>query len=386
VFDDTSGRLRTMLSTDTAATQLNLGHLIHQADNYRGSFRGTGWELRTDAYGAMRAGKGLLMTTYYGATPRGQPEPAAEITPGIALLKQAQGFADTFNRAAVTHQTVQFILVKGGALNGEACQSYLDEKEAPMAAMLRALSGIVSAEDGSVDGPGGKIPHMLAPLVVVTAQAGIGVAASDGMHVAAGEVAHVASGRDTHVAVGEALSVHSGQALGILAGAVGAGEDNSGIKLYAGQGDVELQAQSDEMTFAAKELVKLMSANSRIDVAAAKSITLCTEGGASLTIEGGNITFACPGTISIKASSKSFSGPTNLTREMPAWSKSTFDEKFVITDELTGTPVKNQPYKITLPNKQVIEGVTNDKGETDISKSDAYGNLKLQLKPRNQKR
>ena len=42
VFDDTAGRLRAQLATDAAATQLNLGHLIHQADNYRGSFRGTG--------------------------------------------------------------------------------------------------------------------------------------------------------------------------------------------------------------------------------------------------------------------------------------------------------------------------------------------------------
>ncbi|WP_132260579.1 type VI secretion system Vgr family protein, partial [Paucimonas lemoignei] len=33
VFDDTTGRLRTQLATDTASTQLNLGHLIHQADN-----------------------------------------------------------------------------------------------------------------------------------------------------------------------------------------------------------------------------------------------------------------------------------------------------------------------------------------------------------------
>ena len=383
VFDDSTGCLRTQLATDTAATQLNLGHLIHQADNYRGSFRGTGWEMRTDAYGAIRAGKGVLMSTYYGRAPGGGPEPAGDNAPGIALLKQAQGFVETFNRAAAAHQTVQFILAKGGSLNGESSQSVIDDKQAPMAAMLQKISGLVAASDGSTDGNGQKIPQMHAPLVVVTAQAGIGVAASDGVHIAAGEASHVGSGRDTHIAVGDAMSIQSGQAIGMLAGAVGAGDGNAGIQLVTGQGDVQLQAQSDAMTFAAHDLVRLISANSHIDFAAAKSIVICTEGGASLTVEGGNITFACPGTISIKAASKSFAGPASISHDMPAWSKSGFDEKFLITDELTGEPVKNQPYRITLPGKQVIEGITNDKGETSLASSTAYGSLKLQLLPKN---
>ncbi len=318
VFDDTRGRLRTQLATDAAATQVNLGHLIHQADNYRGSFRGTGWEMRTDAYAAIRAGKGLLLTTYYGSAPGGQMEPAGDNSAGAALLKQAQGFADSFNQAATTHQTVQMVAAKGSkTLNGADGQSNLDDDSPPLAAMLKKAAGQVSAQDGSEDGQGAKVPHSSAPLVTVAAQAGLGMTASDGMHVAAGEVAHFASGRDMQMAVGEALSVHSGQAIGMLAGAVGASDGNCGIKLYAGQGDVELQAQSDAMTFAAKELVKLVSANSHIDFAAAKSITLAVEGGASLTIEGGNITFACPGTISIKASSKSFTGPADQGYALP---------------------------------------------------------------------
>ncbi|RJG07635.1 type VI secretion system tip protein VgrG [Noviherbaspirillum cavernae] len=322
VFDDTSGRLRTMLASDSAATQLNLGHLIHQADNHRGSFRGTGWELRTDARGALRAGKGVLISTYHGSAPGGGPEPAGENSPGIALLKQAQGFADTFNRAAATHQTVQFILVKGGALNGGKRQSRLDDEAAPIAAMVKAISGLVDAQDGGVDGHGERIAHMHAPLVVVAAQAGIGVAAADGLHVAAGEVAHLAAGRDLHLATGDALSIHSGQALGLLAGAVGPGENDAGIALIAGQGDIDLQAQSDAMTLAAKDLLQLLSANSHIDLAAAKSITLATEGGASMTIADGNITFACPGTISIRAGSKKFVGPVKQNYVLPKFPRS----------------------------------------------------------------
>lgn len=354
VFDDSTGRLRTQLATDTASTQLNLGHLIHQADNYRGSFRGTGWELRTDAWGAIRAGKGLLLSTYYGTAPGGQPEPAGDNAAGIALLKQAQGFADTFNQSAQTHQTVQMIAAKGNkSLNNEASQSNLDDELPPLAAMVKKASGQVSAIDSSEDGAGDKVPHSTAPLVTVAAQAGLGMTAADGLHVAVGETAHFAAGRDMHVAVGEALSVHSGQAIGVLAGAVGASDGNTGIKLYAGQGDVDVQAQSDQITLAAKELMRLISANSHVDVAAAKSIELCTEGGASLKIEGGNITFACPGKISIKAASKSFTGPTNMSYPLPPMPNSTMlDEppefNFKLQDQPGhhGKPLSNHPWKI----------------------------------------
>jgi uncharacterized protein involved in type VI secretion and phage assembly len=60
VFDDSTAQLRVQLATTQHATQLNLGHLIHQADNHRGSLRGVGFELRTDAYGAVRGGQGVL--------------------------------------------------------------------------------------------------------------------------------------------------------------------------------------------------------------------------------------------------------------------------------------------------------------------------------------
>jgi uncharacterized protein (DUF2345 family) len=176
--------------------------------------------------------------------------------------------------------------------------------------------------------------------------------------------------------------MHSGQAIGMLAGAVAPGEGNAGIKLYAGQGDVELQAQSDEMTFAAKELVRLISANSHVDFAAAKSITLATAGGASLTIEGGNITFACPGTISIKAASKSFTGPTNLAYEMNKWPQPTsFDEDLVLRWPYDQTPVSNRKFEIVRGDGSVVRGVTDSQGKTGLQKSQFMESISFRLLP-----
>ncbi|WP_265920882.1 type VI secretion system Vgr family protein [Cupriavidus nantongensis] len=67
VLDDSDSQLRTQLATTLQSTQLNLGHLVHQQDNRRGSFRGQGFELRTDGHAAVRGQAGLLLTTYRDA-------------------------------------------------------------------------------------------------------------------------------------------------------------------------------------------------------------------------------------------------------------------------------------------------------------------------------
>ncbi|MEG0486951.1 MAG: type VI secretion system Vgr family protein [Acinetobacter sp.] len=63
-FDDTTGQISAQLQSSHAATQLNLGNLSHPKDKASSDGRGEGFELRTDAYGAMRAGKGMLISTY----------------------------------------------------------------------------------------------------------------------------------------------------------------------------------------------------------------------------------------------------------------------------------------------------------------------------------
>ncbi|MGM3213880.1 type VI secretion system Vgr family protein, partial [Klebsiella pneumoniae] len=58
IFDDTDAQLRLQLASSQAHSELNLGHLLHQADTHRGSLRGEGVELRSDAWGALRAERG----------------------------------------------------------------------------------------------------------------------------------------------------------------------------------------------------------------------------------------------------------------------------------------------------------------------------------------
>ena len=43
---------------------MNLGNLSHPKEQATSQGRGEGFELRTDAWGAVRAGKGMLISTY----------------------------------------------------------------------------------------------------------------------------------------------------------------------------------------------------------------------------------------------------------------------------------------------------------------------------------
>ncbi|QNA90181.1 type VI secretion system tip protein VgrG [Massilia sp. Dwa41.01b] len=323
LFDDTDGQGRVQLKCTHGATELNLGHLIHAADNYRGSFRGVGVELRTDACGAVRAGAGLLVSSYriqHGADAR---DAAGEAAGAAEMLAQAARLADSFSAAARTHQTVALASHSGAA---KANASLLDDKAAPLKAMLTALSGLVGSN--SVDAAfgdaaakntagDGKLPHFADPLIAIAAKDGFGANAGQSLQLANGETVSLMSGQDTQFVTGGQIRVHSGQAIGVLGGAVKAGEGGVGLQVITAKDAVDIQAQADELKVQARDSVDVISANAHIDWAAAKRISLSTAGGANITIEGGNITVQCPGKIKVHAGKKSFSGPVSSNYPLP---------------------------------------------------------------------
>ncbi|WP_326483202.1 type VI secretion system Vgr family protein [Xanthomonas translucens pv. translucens] len=325
VFDDSDQQLRLQLATTQAATQLNLGHLIHQADNYRGSFRGEGFELRTDAWGAVRATSGLWLSSYGRSS-----GPAGEATQPSALLTQLQTLGKTFSQAAGTHQTVKLAAHEGAK---KANQSQLIPDQAPLQALLTSVKTTVpgtvyadakgAAAERSASPGDGRVPHTGDALLGLAAPAGIGVVAGQGLSWSVGETLTLASGAGSEAAIAGDARLHSGQAIGVLAAAVDGGQTQAhSLSLVSGEGALDVQAQSDEVRVQSKEGLKLISANAEVELAAGKTIHLAVAGGASVTIEGGNITFACPGTITVHASKKSFVGPVQRSAPLPLFPQS----------------------------------------------------------------
>jgi type VI secretion system secreted protein VgrG len=359
LFDDTDAQGRVQLRCTQAASELNLGHLIHSADNYRGGLRGLGAELRTDAHGAVRAGAGLLVSSYGINQTAAARDPAGDNAAGIGLLQQAVALAAAFHPAALTHGTVG-LAAHAGASRANA--SLLDEKSAPLKAMLAAASGMVDKDNFALSDKG-QLPHVGAPIIAIGARDGFGATAAQAIQLANGETVSLMSGHDMQFASGRQVRLYTGQAIGVLSGAIGAGEGGSGVQLISARDAIDFQAQADELKVQARDEVDVISANAHIDWAAAKRISLSTAGGANITIEGGNITVQCPGKILVRAGMKSFAGPETIGFDAPTLPRGSmrFDEKFQLLDPV-GDPIKNMRYSITKEDGGKIEGVTDEEG------------------------
>ena len=370
LFDDTDGQGRVQLRCSHAATELNLGHLIHSADNYRGSFRGLGAELRTDAYGAVRAGGGLLVSSYginHGAAVR---DPVGENEAGVGLVRQAVKMVGVFHQAAITHQTVGLAVHAGP---GKAGSSALDESKAPLDAMLDVLGGGSNSQNAgaameNAGGAAGKTPsQMTEPLIAVAAMNGLGASAGQSLQLTSGETTSLMSVGSTQIIGGGVGRIQSHQSIGLLAGAIDAVDDKSGLQVLAAKDAIDIQAQSDEVRVQARDEVNVLSANSHIDWAAAKNISLSTAGGAAISIAGGNITVHCPGTMKVHAGKKSLAGPENAQFDLPILPNSStqYNEKFELMSE-SGEPVPNMRYRIEKEGGGYIEGVTDTEGRLSL--------------------
>jgi uncharacterized protein involved in type VI secretion and phage assembly/uncharacterized protein (DUF2345 family) len=371
VFDDTDAQGRVQLRCSYAATELNLGHLIHVADNYRGSLRGLGAELRTDQYGAVRAEAGLLVSSYGVSHNASSRDPVGENAAGIGVLKQAAALAGALSSAAITHQTVG-LAAHIGSLKADA--SLLDEKSSPLKAMLASVSA-----QADIPGASGKVPYSDAPIIGISGKDGFGANAGQCVQLANGETVTVASGQDTQFLSGGQMRVHTGQAIGVLGGAVGPGERGLGLQIIAAKDAVDIQAQADELKVQARDEVNVVSANAHVDWAAAKRISLSTAGGASITIEGGDILVECPGKIKIHAGKKNLSGPGTVGADLPSLPRGIlkFDERFLLTDP-AGDPLKNVRYSITKEDGGIIEGVTDADGMIPLQQ--AFGPERVLIK------
>ena len=97
VMDDATGQNRAQLYSSTANSALHLGYLIEQSGNTRGAYVGSGFDLRSDAYGAVRASQGLYVTTHpktVSSQPLDVREAQQQLVGGESLLESLSGVSE----------------------------------------------------------------------------------------------------------------------------------------------------------------------------------------------------------------------------------------------------------------------------------------------------
>ncbi|WP_310696433.1 DUF2345 domain-containing protein, partial [Burkholderia multivorans] len=283
VMDDATGQNRVQLMSSSANSLLHLGYIIDQNGNARGSYLGSGFDLRSDAYGAVRASQGLYVTTHPKAAnsqPLDVKEAQQQLVTGESLIEAMSGVSEQ-------HQA-------------ESLKEAHDTMRAFADATQSSVSG--NASGGRTAGGGtGSANAFKEPVMLFGSPSGIAMSTQQSVHMVANDHVNVASGQSVHVAAGKSLIASIGQKLSLFV-------QNAGMKLFAGKGKVEIQAQSDNVEVTAQKTVKVVSATDRIEIAADQGILL-TSGGGYIRIQGGNIEIHTPGAVDVKGASHTFAGP-----------------------------------------------------------------------------
>ncbi|WP_347554688.1 type VI secretion system Vgr family protein [Robbsia sp. KACC 23696] len=349
VMDDASGQNRVQLASSSAGTQLHLGYLIAQSGNTRGAYLGTGFDLSSDAQGAVRAVQGL----YLGTHPATQQPMAVDTA--RAQLRASYDAADALSTASTTAGAAS--LAEGQA----ALKDFTDATEHTQQGAVAGSAADSSSGTNTAGGGTGNANGFSKPVMLLASPSGIGLSTQDAIHLAANDQTTVVSGQGTNLAVGRSLLASVGQSLSLFA-------QNAGIKLFAGKGAVQVQAQDDAIEMTAQKGVKVLSVTDLIEMAADKDVLL-TSGGAYIRISGGNIQIHAPGQVDIKGADHPFSGPTSQGYPLPSPRPDTPGQLEIFHDYVAkGAPVAGGRYTVADADGNTLRsGALDASGHTVVS-------------------
>jgi type VI secretion system secreted protein VgrG len=330
-MEDWEGQEGIKLSTDhSGKSQLNLGYLVNQKLEYRGE----GYELRTSGYGAVRAGKGLLVTTWDQPHAAGrQLDMDGAMSQLRVTVAQAEGLAQA-------------------------------------AAVAKAEIADLKAENEWLKN---SVSELREAVMLLTSPKGIALATPDRVSVSAG--------RDVNTATSAGFNVSALKDVVLAAaGAVSMFAQRLGLKLIAARGKVVMQAQSDAMDIVSQLNMELCSAGGTLTAHAANGVVLHGGGSAYLKIVGDSVEIGGMSLV-LKVPEIDKRGAGSLLLPLPKFGQISVpsNERFILTDELTGQPLANRPYRIELADGTIKEGLTSGKGETELTENDIAQGMKMLL-------
>jgi type VI secretion system secreted protein VgrG len=332
-LDDSRGQEHIKISTEFGGkSQLNLGHLVDSGRKKRGE----GFELRTDSWGAIRARKGLFITTDGRTQAQGQQ---LDMQEARRQLQNAVTLAESLREAAEVAKAELADLAKQKALLSQS----IDE--------LKQAALLVSAPAG----------------VAVTTPKTVQLNAGDNLTFTANNQADFSVLKRITLAAGKAISLFARE---------------SGMKFFAAKGNVELQAQSDEMHLSSLKDMTVTSHGGKT-IVAAKDELLLTCGGAFIRMKGGKIEYGSPGNQTVKAANWVVTGSESMDITHQSWPQSIPKQKLRFM--LGGTPQSPtktrafEPYTLSANGAVIQKGLTDENGAIEIDHQIPTNKYQLEL-------
>lgn len=326
-MEDKRGEEHVKLSTEYGGkTQLNLGHNVDASRELRGE----GAELRTDRHVSVRGGAGVFITADTQSSANGM---MLDMTAALSQLERAQSLAESLNSAAETARAELADLQTQKALLNEALRE------------LKKSALLLSAPEG------------IAQVTPKTLQ------------LSAGENITATSGGNTDLSVLKKLTVAAGERISLYA-------QKLGIKLFAGKGKVEIQAQSDEMTLDALKDIRISSSEGKIVISAKQEIILSGSGGAYIRIGDGVVESGAPDKIIERAAVwQKFTGQST-NQMLNQYQQGNYELQPALVWNGTGAVVANRQAVLKSDMGTTAENTTSA-GNTSKQNFNAVSNVRL---------
>jgi type VI secretion system secreted protein VgrG len=364
VVDDATGQLRMRLMASYTAAQVGLGHLIQQSPSsaQRGAWRGAGFEGLTQGWASLRAAQGLLISTTaragsYGSAQSTQMDAAEAVAQLKAARDLGQRLGDvakqsgahaltTHDAAKVSEKFIQAIDVKAQGKHASAVGGQEAKKAGP--------DGRALAED---------VEAFARPQVVLDTPSTASLATEMSLSSFAGQDTALVAQGDLHQAAAHTYASVSGQTTSLYT-------HEGGAKAFAANGPVSLRAHTDALQIWADKDVTIISVNDEIRISAKSKIEV-VGGQSSMVLEGGNVTFSCPGTFEVKGTTHNFLGGGSKAAALPALpvgllpGAGPFIGSYVLK-KTDNRAFQGYRYRIVDGDKVLLEGKTTDAGETGL--------------------
>ncbi|NHB90383.1 DUF2345 domain-containing protein, partial [Photorhabdus tasmaniensis] len=256
-MDDECGREHIKLSTEYGGkSQLNLGYLVDSQQPHPDK-RGEGFELRTDDWGVIRAGKGMFISADKQASANGE---VLAMNPAISLVKGA------------VNQVMEW---------GEVTQIHLNYP--PDTESLKTyLQGVDQL----------KMAAML-----LSAPEGVGIVSPQTVMVQSGQAFYAQSAGEVHIASACRIGANATKAISLLA-------QSEGMRLVSGKGPFALESHGDELGITALKDVTVNSTQGHVQITAKNGLTLACGGAYIRLSPAGEIEIHGPGLLSLKGQHK----------------------------------------------------------------------------------
>lgn len=252
-------------------SSLSLGHIVDDAgeSQHQNQKRGDGFELRTDTWGALRAGKGIFISADAQPMAQGQQ---LEMAPAINLLKGALNQIKEWGSIAQRHHNFS-----------------------PDTDTLRDF--ITQAE------------QLKTPALLMSAPGGIASVTPETALFFSGNGLYLQSLGEVNIATTLRYSVNASGAISMLA-------QQEGMRLISAKGPLVAESHADELSLTALKDITIQTVQGHLQLIAKNGITLGS-GGASIHLTPqGEIQIHGPGKISLKGQ-HSMQGPATEDFPLP---------------------------------------------------------------------